>query len=189
MCSRLSPYTTPTRIMHSRTASSHMLMSQPTYSIHVFFTALLKCLANPDTLAQSMRLCFQQKQDGCKRLRPLRNKQCTHPCVLCCILNTDTVCAPPIHCTLPACSELNKKISGASLSCIAGCGPQLHTLCLCPVLWKGQWQVLPTLPGVGAVSRAWRACCFLVFVYRRLWGTTPQPLMFCVSMLVLLLTI
>ncbi|KAJ9533566.1 hypothetical protein QJQ45_026630 [Haematococcus lacustris] len=45
-------------------------------------------------------------------------------------------------------SELNKKISSASLSCLAGCGPQLTRLCVCPVLWKGQWQVLPTLLGL-----------------------------------------
>ncbi|GFH10818.1 uncharacterized protein HaLaN_06204 [Haematococcus lacustris] len=44
--------------------------------------------------------------------------------------------------------ELNKKISSASLSCLAGCGPQLTRLCVCPVLWKGQWQVLPTLLGL-----------------------------------------
>jgi len=45
-------------------------------------------------------------------------------------------------------SELNKKISSASLSCLAGCSKQLTQLCVCPVLWKGQWQVLPILPGL-----------------------------------------
>jgi hypothetical protein len=56
-------------------------------------------------------------------------------------------------------SELNKKISSASLSCLAGCGPQLTTLCVCPVLWKGQWQVLPTLPGAMACwAAAYYAC-------------------------------
>lgn len=54
----------------------------------------------------------------------------------------------PATLTCPARSELNKKISSASLCCLAGCGPQLTTLCVCPVLWKGQWQVLPTLPGL-----------------------------------------
>jgi len=51
-------------------------------------------------------------------------------------------------CSHAPCSELNKKISSASLSCLAGCSDQLTQLCVCPVLWKGQWQVLPTLTGL-----------------------------------------
>ena len=46
------------------------------------------------------------------------------------------------------CSELNKKINSASLSCLGGCSKVLEELVVCPVLWKGQWQVLPTLPGL-----------------------------------------
>ena len=53
--------------------------------------------------------------------------------------------APPV---LPALSELNRKINSASLSCLAGCSKSLRELVVCPVLWKGQWQVLPTLPGL-----------------------------------------
>ena len=45
-------------------------------------------------------------------------------------------------------SELNKKINSASVSCLAGCSESLRELVVCPVLWKGQWQVLPTLPGL-----------------------------------------
>lgn len=59
--------------------------------------------------------------------------------------NSSPVCALA---AVVSCSELNKKISSASLSCLAGCSTQLRRLCVCPVLWKGQWQVLPTLEGL-----------------------------------------
>ncbi|KAG1680121.1 hypothetical protein FOA52_000234 [Chlamydomonas sp. UWO 241] len=49
-------------------------------------------------------------------------------------------------------SELNKKINSASMSCLAGCSDVLEELVVCPVLWKGQWQVLPTLPGLRRLS-------------------------------------
>ena len=38
-------------------------------------------------------------------------------------------------------SGLNKKVNSVGLSCLAGCGPGLTGLVVCPVLWKGQWQV------------------------------------------------
>ncbi len=55
-------------------------------------------------------------------------------------------------CTALRRSELNKKINSASLSCLAGCSETLQELVLCPVLWKGQWQVLPTLKGLRCLS-------------------------------------